>query len=114
MSEVLARVDKLSPERRALLQKLLREQAGPEHEPGAIRPREGGGPAPLSFAQERLWFIDRLEPGSAVYNLPVAWRLGGVLDEVALERALGEVVRRHESLRTVFAEVDGSPVQVIA
>ncbi|MFL5539299.1 MAG: condensation domain-containing protein, partial [Longimicrobiaceae bacterium] len=113
MSEVLARVDKLSPERRALLQKLLRKQAGEAHEPGAIRPREGGGPAPLSFAQERLWFIDRLEPGSAVYNMPMARRLGGALDESALERSLSEIVRRHEALRTVFAEVDGSPVQVI-
>ncbi|MFL5540369.1 MAG: condensation domain-containing protein, partial [Longimicrobiaceae bacterium] len=114
MSEVLGRVDKLSPERRALLQKILRQQAGPAHEPDAVRPREGGGPAPLSFAQERLWFIDRLEPGSAVYNIPVAWRLAGALDERALERALGEIVRRHEALRTTFGEVDGSPVQVVA
>ncbi|HEU4452404.1 MAG TPA: condensation domain-containing protein, partial [Longimicrobium sp.] len=72
------------------------------------------GPLPLSFAQERLWFLDRLEPGSTTYNLPAAWRLGGALDERALERALGEVVRRHEALRTVFAEADGSPVQVIS
>ncbi|HEY0022716.1 MAG TPA: non-ribosomal peptide synthase/polyketide synthase [Longimicrobium sp.] len=72
------------------------------------------GPLPLSFAQERLWFIDRLEPGSATYTIPAAWRLGGALDEAALERALGEIVRRHESLRTVFAEADDSPVQVIA
>ncbi|HEU0052705.1 MAG TPA: condensation domain-containing protein, partial [Longimicrobium sp.] len=57
---------------------------------------------------------DRLEPGSAVYNIPVAWRLGGALDEAVLERALGEVVRRHEALRTTFADVDGSPVQVVA
>jgi amino acid adenylation domain-containing protein len=69
---------------------------------------------PLSFAQERLWFIDRLEPGSALYNIPVAWRLGGALDEAALERSLGEIVRRHESLRTVFREVDAGAVQVIA
>jgi amino acid adenylation domain-containing protein len=79
-----------------------------------VEPVERTGALPLSFAQERLWFIDRLEPGSAVYNIPVAWRLGGALDEAALERALGEIVRRHEALRTVFAEVDGSPVQVIA
>ncbi|HEX5725220.1 MAG TPA: amino acid adenylation domain-containing protein, partial [Longimicrobiaceae bacterium] len=79
-----------------------------------VVPVERTGALPLSFAQERLWFIDRLEPGSATYNLPVAWRLSGALDEAALERALGEVVRRHEALRTVFAEADGSPVQVIA
>src|SRR5215218_6822520 len=114
MSEVLARVDKLSPERRALLQKLLRKQAAEAQEPGAVRPREGGGPAPLSFAQERLWFIDRLEPGSAVYNMPMAWRLEGALDEAALERSLSEIVRRHEALRTTFVEADGATVQVIA
>ncbi|HEX7240317.1 MAG TPA: condensation domain-containing protein, partial [Longimicrobiaceae bacterium] len=79
-----------------------------------VMPTGRAGPLPLSFAQERLWFIDRLEPGSAVYNIPVAWRLGGELDVEALERALGEIVRRHETLRTTFAEVDGSPVQVIA
>ncbi|HEU4558131.1 MAG TPA: amino acid adenylation domain-containing protein, partial [Longimicrobium sp.] len=72
------------------------------------------GALPLAFAQERLWFLDRLEPGSTTYNLGAARRLGGALDEAALERALGEVVRRHEALRTVFREVDGSPVQVIA
>ncbi|WP_420130689.1 amino acid adenylation domain-containing protein [Longimicrobium sp.] len=71
-------------------------------------------PLPLSFAQERLWFIDRLEPGSTVYNIPVARRLAGALDVAAMERALGEIVRRHEALRTVFREVDGAPVQVIA
>jgi amino acid adenylation domain-containing protein len=113
MSEVLGRVDKLSPERRALLQKILRKQAGQADEPGAIRPRESGGPAPLSFAQERLWFMDRLEPGSTVYNMAWSLRLRGTPDVGALERALGEIVRRHQSLRTTFREVDGSPVQAI-
>ncbi|HEU0054618.1 MAG TPA: amino acid adenylation domain-containing protein, partial [Longimicrobium sp.] len=70
-----------------------------------------GGDAPLSFAQERLWFIDRLEPGAAAYNLAVALRLRGALDAEALERALGELVRRHEPLRTILPEVDGAPVQ---
>ncbi|HEX9936150.1 MAG TPA: condensation domain-containing protein, partial [Longimicrobium sp.] len=79
-----------------------------------VVPTERTGALPLSFAQERLWFIDRLEPGSAVYNIPMARRLVGALDEAVLERSLGEIVRRHEALRTVFAEVDGSPVQVIA
>ncbi|HEU0055102.1 MAG TPA: amino acid adenylation domain-containing protein, partial [Longimicrobium sp.] len=71
-------------------------------------------PLPLSFAQERLWFLDRLEGGSAAYNLPAALRFTGALDAAALERALGEIIRRHESLRTVFREVDGGAVQVIA
>jgi amino acid adenylation domain-containing protein len=80
----------------------------------AVVPVERTGALPLSFAQERLWFVDRLQPGSAVYNIPAALRLAGALDERALERALGEIVRRHEALRTVFTEVDGSPVQEVA
>jgi amino acid adenylation domain-containing protein len=67
----------------------------------------------LSFAQQRLWFLDQLEPGSASYNLPTAVRLRGHLDLASLERALGEVVRRHEILRTTFKSVEGQPVQVI-
>ncbi|HEX2203314.1 MAG TPA: amino acid adenylation domain-containing protein, partial [Longimicrobium sp.] len=71
-------------------------------------------PLPLSFAQERLWFLDQLESDSAFYNIPVALRLSGAMDVSALERALGEIVRRHEALRTTFPEVDGAPVQAIA
>ncbi|HEV7588713.1 MAG TPA: amino acid adenylation domain-containing protein [Longimicrobium sp.] len=71
------------------------------------------GPLPLSFAQERLWFLDRMALGSALYNLPAALRLRGALDAPALERALGEVARRHEALRTTFSEVDGSPAQSV-
>ncbi|HEU0079727.1 MAG TPA: hypothetical protein VFQ76_18860, partial [Longimicrobiaceae bacterium] len=65
MSEVVPdRFAGLSPERRILLQRMLLERAGAGGSPEEIRPREGGGPAPLSFAQRRLWLIDRLEPGS--------------------------------------------------
>ncbi|WP_243653040.1 non-ribosomal peptide synthetase [Tumebacillus sp. BK434] len=70
-------------------------------------------PARLSIAQQRLWFLDRLEAGSALYNLPLALRLTGKLDLDALEQALVEVVRRHEALRTVFAERDEGTVQVV-
>ncbi|HLL45470.1 MAG TPA: condensation domain-containing protein, partial [Longimicrobiaceae bacterium] len=69
---------------------------------------------PLSFAQERLWFLDRMEPGRGVYNVFLGRRLRGALDAAALERALAAIVRRHDSLRTTFAEADGVPVQVIA
>ncbi|HEU0299006.1 MAG TPA: amino acid adenylation domain-containing protein, partial [Longimicrobium sp.] len=72
------------------------------------------GPLPLSFAQQRLWFLDQLTPGDSSYNVPLALRLRGTLDAGVLERALGEIVRRHESLRTTFAVVDDEPVQVIA
>ncbi|HEU4834404.1 MAG TPA: amino acid adenylation domain-containing protein, partial [Pyrinomonadaceae bacterium] len=68
---------------------------------------------PLSFAQQRLWFFDQMEPGSDFYNVPAAVRLTGSLDVEALERTLTEVVRRHEVLRTTFASEDGRPVQVI-
>ncbi|HEX8116078.1 MAG TPA: amino acid adenylation domain-containing protein, partial [Pyrinomonadaceae bacterium] len=71
------------------------------------------GDLPVSFAQQRVWFIEQLEPGSAAYNIPLALRLTGRLDMAAMEATLEEVVRRHESLRTTFAAREGRPVQVI-
>jgi amino acid adenylation domain-containing protein len=76
--------------------------------------RHGGDTAPLSFAQQRLWFIEQLEPGTHTYNVGRAVRLRGRLDVVALRRSLSAVVERHEALRTSFSAVDGMPVQVIA
>jgi len=70
--------------------------------------------APLSFAQERLWLIDRLLPGTPAYNLAVALRLDGPLDAAALADAFGRLVERHETLRTAFVERDGRPVQEVA
>ncbi|MEO7331750.1 MAG: amino acid adenylation domain-containing protein, partial [Minicystis sp.] len=71
------------------------------------------GERPLSFAQERLWFLDQLEPGDISYNVPSATRVSGPLDASVLERALAEVVRRHAVLRTTFTSVNGRPIQVI-
>ncbi|OXM56486.1 non-ribosomal peptide synthetase [Amycolatopsis thailandensis] len=79
-----------------------------------VLPRDGGRfEAPLSFAQQRLWFLDEFEPGSSEYVSPTALRLRGELDLAALNRALTALVARHESLRTTFATVDGRGVQVI-
>jgi amino acid adenylation domain-containing protein len=77
--------------------------------------REGarGGRFPLSFAQRRLWFIDRLNPGNAVYNNPGAMRLKGGLNLDAMEWVINEIIRRHEALRTRFEVEEGEPAQVI-
>ncbi|MBN8471529.1 non-ribosomal peptide synthase/polyketide synthase [Corallococcus exiguus] len=73
-----------------------------------------GAAPPLSFAQQRLWLIDQLEPGTATYNMPVALRLSGALDVESLRRGLEALVHRHESLRTTFRDTPEGPVQVIA
>jgi amino acid adenylation domain-containing protein/FkbM family methyltransferase len=81
--------------------------------PPPIRPADPAGRRALSFAQRRLWFLHQLEPESSVYNLPTAVRLEGDLDVSALGRALAEIVRRHEALRTRFVEGAAGPEQVI-
>ena len=89
------------------------EEAG-ESAVGSIPRRAGGGPARLSFAQERLWFLDRLQPGSPAYNVPVGLGLRGSLDPAALQAALDELVRRQAALRSRMStlERDGELVPV--
>ncbi len=86
----------------------------PQLLPPLVRPASRDGELPLSFAQQRLWFLDQLEPGSPFYNLPIVVHLNGLLNVAALEKALNEIVERHEILRTTFGHVDGRPVQRIS
>jgi len=105
----------LSATRRALLEKLARgELSLPTKDAGAIHRRPREGPAALSFAQESLWLVEQFAPGNVAYNLPSALRLEGPLNVAALEQALEEMVKRHESLRTTFHVRENQPVQVIS
>jgi amino acid adenylation domain-containing protein len=88
------------------------EEASPAPPPLVPVPR--GGALPLSFAQQRLWLINQLEPGSPAYNIPLAVRLAGEVAPGLVERVFVEVIRRHEALRTTFADPAGRPVQVIS
>lgn len=115
MNDLSKRIADLSPEKRVILLSRLREQQKATSAPGVI-PRQSRTATsfPLSFAQESLWLVDQLTPGSSAYNMPAALRLSGPLNIAALQRGLQEIVRRHESLRTTFPAIEGSPVQIIA
>ncbi len=113
MDQLSDRLARLSPEKLALLMERLREKESGRAPAPSIPRRPGTGPAPLSFAQERLWFIDQMEPGNPAYNELGVTRLEGALDVEALGRALDAVVERHDALRTVFAARGGEPEQVV-
>ncbi|GAB2711105.1 non-ribosomal peptide synthetase [Kitasatospora kifunensis] len=97
---------------RPTIAELAQGCAGKEERPPLV-PMQRPDPMPLSLAQTRLWFIDRLEGPSATYNIPVVLRFPGPLDSRVLRRALTDVVGRHEALRTMFPERDGLPVQLV-
>ncbi|MFL5541691.1 MAG: amino acid adenylation domain-containing protein, partial [Longimicrobiaceae bacterium] len=112
MSDVMTRLAELPPEQRWLLARRL--TAAQARTARARGPRaRNGQPFPLSFSQQRLWFLERLNPGTGAYNIPAPVRLRGPIDTAALERVLNALRERHESLRTTFAERDGDAVQVI-
>ena len=104
----------LSPQKRALLLKALGKKAVQAEQSKHILRRSQQNTAPLSFAQQRLWFLDRLSPENPTYKLPAAVRLPGPLNLSALQQTLNEIVRRHEVLGTAFSEVDGQPVHTDA
>ncbi len=82
--------------------------------PPPLRPVPRDRDLPLSFAQQRMWVLDRLMPGNAYYNIPSAVRMKGKLEVAAMERSFEEIMRRHEVMRTTFPDVNGEPVQVIS
>src|ERR1051325_9058659 len=104
----------LSATKRELLEKRLRGAFKATAREQLIARRIEDSPAPLSFAQESLWFIDQLAPGSNAYNVPVVLQLNGRLQRAILETALNEILRRHEILRATFPATDGDPTQVIS
>jgi hypothetical protein len=101
----------LSPEKRALLALLLQEGVGTT---SSIPKRDPSRNAPLSFSQQRLWFLDQLEPDSSVYNITRGLRMSGPINSELVEQSFREIWRRHEALRTSFPIVDGEPIQAIA
>jgi len=118
-TDIAKRIAELPLEKRALLFQQLQKQREKEKAQAeeVLRipklPRESET-YPLSFAQQRLWFLNQFEPESPEYNIPQAFRIEGDLDREVMQRALRELVRRHETLRTTFRSVEGEPAQVIA
>jgi amino acid adenylation domain-containing protein len=109
-------IDDLSPKQRELLELLLKERQEKKTQ-SQIKPVARSGESysfPLSFAQQRLWFLDQVQPGNPSYNLPFSRWIKGPLDVAALERSINEINRRHETLRTHFLLVEGNPVQVVS
>lgn len=111
-NDLSERIAALSPEKRKLLQVMRQEKEAQKRHKYTIPRRESSEPVPLSFAQQRLWFLEQLVPGSAAYHIPVAVRLQGPLDVPVLNRCINEIVQRHEILRTTFTTKDGRPYQV--
>jgi len=113
MSSASKRILGLSGKKRAVLEALLREQGIGEAKTERIPRRTESGPAPLSFAQQRIWFLDQLEPESPLYNIHMGVELSGPLNVPVLQRSIAEILRRHEVFRTTFTVINDHPVQVI-
>jgi amino acid adenylation domain-containing protein/non-ribosomal peptide synthase protein (TIGR01720 family) len=114
MSELYNRLSALSPQQRALLEARLKQKGLHLPKSQSIVKRTSSGPLPLSIDQEQLWVVDQIDPCNTAYNISTAMRLSGRLDVAAIGRAINEIVRRHEALRTTFRAIDGRPAQVVA
>ncbi|MCW1968431.1 MAG: non-ribosomal peptide synthetase [Anaerolineae bacterium] len=113
-SNLEERIANLSPEKRALLNQRLQEYLAREKKAFAIAKRDLTQPNVLSYSQQRLWFLQQLEPDSNAYNETSIWRLEGKLDVQVFERSLREIMKRHEVTRTKYRLVNDEPVQVVA
>jgi len=102
MDDIYDEINQLSSEKRELLELLISES---QNEFNCF---------PLSFAQQRLWFVEQLNPNTSTYNMFAAVQLSGLLNVTALHQSLNEIVRRHETLRTSFVTVKGQPMQIVA
>ncbi|WP_168188733.1 non-ribosomal peptide synthetase [Thermoflavimicrobium daqui] len=107
------RKSKLSAKKQHLLKTLLRTKKNSHSFTSEIQIAKREGDIPVSSAQKRLWFLDQLHPQHPFYNIPLLFRIKGRLSETALQQSIQELIRRHETLRTTFSEVNGDPVQVI-
>jgi len=114
MNDLINNINELSPDRRKLLELLLKEQ-GVDVSQTLILPRSHDRDRfPLSYPQQRLWFLEQLQPGTALYNIPTAVHMAGNLDLPTLQRSVDALVQRHETLRTKFESEAGQPVQIIS
>ena len=111
MSDIAARIASLPPEKRALLAARLSASRRPAIDRGRISSRDRSIPAPLSYTQRGVWFLDQLYPDSVAYNSPIALRFLGSLDTDALEWSFNQILSRHELLRARFELRNGDPVQ---
>src|SRR4051794_9781834 len=111
MSDVSKQLADLTPEKRDQLLRMLKEQGKPVPKVQITPARDPSEPAPLSFAQHRLWFLSQLDPDSPEYNNPLSLGLRGPLDVAALERSFDAIVARHAVLRATFVTQDGEPIQ---
>ncbi|MBD2435870.1 condensation domain-containing protein [Nostoc sp. FACHB-110] len=115
MSDLSQRIAGLSPEKLKLLTQKLNQKKGDTLSKTQIQPHhQKSNTFPLSFSQQRLWFLDQLEPGNPAFNICQFMRLSGWLNVAALEQSFQALVNRHQTLRTTFSLVDGQPVQVIS
>ncbi|MGP1375916.1 MAG: amino acid adenylation domain-containing protein [Almyronema sp.] len=114
MNEFAKRIAALSPEQRTLLAQQLQRRHSQPVTPPPLPRRQAEDGLPLSFSQQRLWFLDQFQGQSPEYNISAALRWQGPINLAVLERVFNEMVRRHEVLRTTFPAVEGQPIQAIA